>query len=151
MYLPPYYQHHKSDLGEAQILEDVRKGNLYRMVEVDIEVPECLWEHFSEMSPLFCTYAVPFEVIGEKMQAHVEKYNMDKRPRKLQVGGMKAKKLLLLTCLLKWYLDHGLHVTKIYQMIEFSPQSCSASPEKASQMPKEKGMRIQRNCFRVTP
>ena len=87
-------------------------------------MPEYLWEHFSEMSPLFCTCAVLFEVIGEKMQAHVEKYYMDKIPRKLLVGGMKAKKLLLLTCLLKWYLDHSLHVTKIYQMIEFSPQSC---------------------------
>ena len=63
VYLPSNYQHHKSDLGEAQILEDVRKGNLYGMVEVDIEVPKCLWEHFSEMSPLFCTCAFPFEVI----------------------------------------------------------------------------------------
>ena len=80
-YLSSYYQRHKSGLGEAQILEDVRKGNLYGMVEVDIEVLKCLWEHFSEMSPLFCTCAVPFEVIGEKMQAHVEKYDMDKRPR----------------------------------------------------------------------
>ena len=24
----------------------------------------------------------------------------------------------------KWYLDHGLHMTKIYQVIEFSPHSC---------------------------
>ena len=79
------------------ILEDVRKGNLYGMVEVDIEVPECLWEHFSKMSPLFCTCAVPFQVIGEKIQVHVKKYDTDKRPRKLLVGGMKAKKLLLLT------------------------------------------------------
>ena len=45
-YLPSYYQHHKSGLGEAQILEVVRKINLYGMFEVDIEVPECLWEHF---------------------------------------------------------------------------------------------------------
>ena len=59
------------------------------------------------------------------MQAHVKKkHDMDKRPRKLLVGGMKAKKILLLLYLLKWYMDHGLHVTKIYQVIEFSPQSC---------------------------
>ena len=49
---------------------------------------------------------------------------MEKRPRNLLVGGMKAKKFLLLTCLLKWYLDRGLHMTKLYQVIELSPQSC---------------------------
>ena len=37
---------------------------------------------------------------------------------------MKAKKFLLLMSLLKWYLDHGLHMTKIYRVIEFSPQNC---------------------------
>ena len=45
------------------------------------------------MNPLFCTHAVPFEVIGEKMQTHVEKYNMDKRSRRLLVGGMKQENL----------------------------------------------------------
>ena len=28
------------------------------------------------------------------------------------------------TPLLKWYLDHGLEVTKIHQVIEFKPQRC---------------------------
>ena len=37
---------------------------------------------------------------------------------------MKAKRLLLLSPLLKWYLDHGLTVTEVYQVIEFSPMSC---------------------------
>ena len=37
---------------------------------------------------------------------------------------MKAKRLLLLSPLLKWYLDHGLTVAQVYQVIEFSPMSC---------------------------
>ena len=106
MYLPPYYQHHKNGLEETQILEDVRNGSLYGIVEVDIEVPEHLWEHFAKMSPLFYMCAVPFEKIGERMQTHVEKYDMDKHPRRSLVGGMKAKKMLLLTALLQWYLHH---------------------------------------------
>ena len=32
--------------------------------------------------------------------------------------------MLLATPLLKWYLDHGLEVTKINQVIEFKPQRC---------------------------
>ena len=37
---------------------------------------------------------------------------------------MKARQLLIATPLLKWYLDHGLEVTKIYQVVEFKPQRC---------------------------
>lgn len=37
---------------------------------------------------------------------------------------MKAEKMLLGTPLLKWYLDHGLKVTRIYQVVEFNAQAC---------------------------
>ena len=45
-------------------------------------------------------------------------------PRRLLVGGMSAQKILLATPLLKWYLDHGMKVTKIYQVVEFTPKRC---------------------------
>ena len=35
---------------------------------------------------------------------------------------MKARQLLIATPLLKWCLEHGLEVTKIYQVIEYTPQ-----------------------------
>lgn len=37
---------------------------------------------------------------------------------------MRARKILLATPLLKWYLDHGLVVSRIYQVIEFTPDDC---------------------------
>ena len=37
---------------------------------------------------------------------------------------MKAEKMLLATPLLKWYLKHGMKVTRIYQVVEFTPQQC---------------------------
>lgn len=40
------------------------------------------------------------------------------------IGGMRARQILLATPLLKWYLEHGMVVTKIYQVIEFTPQRC---------------------------
>lgn len=104
------------------------------MVEVDIEVPEkwegefqpklSPWNYFKEMSPLFCNTEVKFEDIGEHMQKHIEKEGLSTHPRRLLVGGMKAEKMLLGTPLLKWYLDHGLKVTRIYQVVEFNAQAC---------------------------
>ena len=122
-YLPPYYQSHKKALTQDQILKDVVDGKLFGMVEVDIQVPEHLKSHFKEMSPIFCTCDVPVSAMGSLMQDHITKYNMSTKPRRLLIGGMKAKKILLLTPLLKWYIDHGLEVTDVYQVIEFYPQA----------------------------
>ena len=94
------------------------------MVEVDLEVSGHFYDYFDEISPLFCTCFIPLDVMGESTQKQIEELNLGKYPRKLLVGSMKAERLLLLSPLLKWYLDHGLTVTHIYQVIEFSPISC---------------------------
>jgi hypothetical protein len=105
------------------------------MVEVDIEVPE-QWglefegtksspkEYFEEMCPIFCNTEVGFDDIGEHMQAHVWEHDLSDKPRRLLVGGTKARQILLATPLLKWYLDHGLVVTKIYQVVEYRKMAC---------------------------
>jgi hypothetical protein len=113
----------------------VVKDQLFGMVEVDIEVPKqwpsyfdhptmTPYQYFREMSPLFCTTDIPYEVIGKHMQDHVEKYNLSKHSRRLLVGGMKGRDLLIATPLLQWYLNHGMVVTKIHQVVEFQQQRC---------------------------
>ena len=72
-------------------------------------------QYFQEMAPIFCTTNVPFSAIGEHMQEHVIENKLSESDRTLLVGGMEAKKILLATPLLKWYLDKGLKVGKIYQ------------------------------------
>ena len=37
---------------------------------------------------------------------------------------MQGKKILLAIPLLKWYLEHGLEVTKVHQVVEFTPEPC---------------------------
>ena len=90
-YLPPYYQSHKKGLTQDQIVKDVVDGKLFGMVEVDIQVPERLKTYFEEMSPIFCTCDVPVSAMGSLMQDHITKYNMSTKPRRLLIGGMKAK------------------------------------------------------------
>ena len=125
-YLPPYYQTHKRGLTREEILMDTISGHLFGMIEVDIEVPEEMYDRFQEMSPLFCTCDIPVSAMGEFMKEHIEKYKLSSKPRRLLVGGMKAERILLLTPLLKWYLNHGLVVTQVYQVIEFNPKTCFA-------------------------
>ena len=105
------------------------------MVEVDIRVPKqwsshfrhptlSPYDYFREMSPLFCSTDIAFDDIGAHMQAHIREYQLSDQPRRLLVGGMKARQILLATPLLQWYLKHDLVVTKIYQVVEFQQQRC---------------------------
>ncbi|KAJ8321637.1 hypothetical protein KUTeg_000108 [Tegillarca granosa] len=129
-----FQQFNRKRVTEKDILKGVQEEKLFGMVEVDIEVPEkwssdfkhrlSPYEYFQEMSPLFCTTDVPFEAFGEHMQRHVENHNLSKASRRLLVGGMKAQQILLASPLLKWYLDHRLQVTKVYQVVEYQQQRC---------------------------
>ena len=110
--------------------------NLFGMVQVDIRVPNqwphdkippsklSPWEYFQEMSPLFGNEQIPFEAIGEHMQEHVRTFGLSQKPRHLLVGAMKGKEMLIATPLLRWYLQHGMELTKIHEVIEFVPQAC---------------------------
>lgn len=133
------------------LLDGVRSGVLYGFLEVDIHCDEKEWtgdfrptetpeEYYSEFPPLFCSADIPFSEIGEHMQTHVRETQLQEHldaglpresfqfreppPRRLLVGGLKAERLLLHTDLLSWYLEHGLHVTRIYRVIEFHSARC---------------------------
>jgi hypothetical protein len=120
---------------ENEILEDVASGRLFGMVQCDFRVPDkwpsyfqhltmTPYEYFEEMSPLFCTTDVPFDLIGEHMQDHVQRFELSEKPRRLLVGGIRGREMLIATPLLKWCLEHGMVVTKIYQVVEFTPHRC---------------------------
>ena len=124
-YLPPFCKQHRSrHISMHDILQAVRSKALFGMVECDIHVPNKLYPHFAEMSPLFCTTDVSFKDMSPHIQSHVQERELSTKPRKLLVGGMKANRLLLATPLLKWYLEHGLEVTNIHKVIEYIPNAC---------------------------
>ena len=118
---------------ENEMLEGVASGRLFCMVECDIRVPDkwpsyfqhptmTPYEYFEEMVPLFCTTDVPFDLTGEHMQDHVQRFELSEKPRQLLVGGMRGRQMLLATPLLKWYLEHG--GDQIYQVVELTPHRC---------------------------
>ena len=58
------------------------------------------------------------------MQEFATERGLNTKSRTLLVGGMKAKKVLLATPLLRWYMQHGLLVTRVYQAVEYGKQKC---------------------------
>ena len=122
--------------SQQNILTAVEEGKFFGALEVDITVPEKQWtprmrknkefwvnfghrtpeDLYAEMPPLFLNTDIPVESMGNHMQEYMKETGMDmKRPRRLLVSGLKAEKVLLSSPLLRWYLEHGLEVTRVYQ------------------------------------
>ena len=111
----------QSSEEQDEIIQNVLNDKLFGFFEVDLEVPGQLRDKFSEFCPLFVISEVPEEQIPQHMKDY--KINtgrkMIKNNKKL-LGVMKAEKILLYSPLLKWYLNHGLQVTKIHRYISYT-------------------------------
>ena len=81
-------------------------------------------EKFSEICPIFKTTNISRDDIGDFMKAYAEEHNIMAQPRRSLIGSMKGEKILFSTPLLKWYLEHGLEVTKVHQVVEFTLVPC---------------------------
>ena len=58
------------------------------------------------------------------MKSYAEENKIVSQPRRSLIGSYFGEKILLATPLLKWYLEHGLEVTHVYQVIEYTPNTC---------------------------
>ena len=111
----------KKSFDQKRILKfskDVLKGNVFGFARVDIEVPDELYDKFSEMSPLFVVQEISDRDIPEKMKIYKENTGRKtvKGTKKL-LGVMKPKKILLYTLLMiEWYLQHWPRLTAVHQL-----------------------------------
>ena len=96
-------------------------------VEFDIEVPDHLKEYFSEMTPIFENVDVCLDDVGEFMQEYAKQHNIKDVPRRLLIRSYFGNKIGLTTPLLKWYLEHGLIITRIYTTVEYIPNAAFSS------------------------
>ena len=112
----------------------VLNGNLFGYLQVDIQVPEQLKDKFREFSPLFVVDSIPRDLVPFHMKEYQEKTKRKTLPEaKKLLGVLRAKKILLYTPLLKWYLEHGLKVTGIYKYLSYTPgKPFSWFPEEVS-------------------
>ena len=76
------------------------------------------------MCPIVKNTEISRDDTCEFMKAYADEHNIMAQPRRSLIGSMKGDKILLATPLLKWYLEHGLEVTKVHQVIEFTPEPC---------------------------
>lgn len=118
----------KSNFLEArEILQTITQGNLFGLVECDIEVPRWdaeLIEYFEQFPPICKSAEITIDDIGEHMKDYALENGYMSKPRRNLINSFWAKKILLTTPIVQWMLKKGLMVSRIYQFIEFKPKSC---------------------------
>ena len=116
---------YKTKLTMTEIIDAIKSG-LFGCVECDLHVPEHLKQYFEEMTPIFKNIDISRNDIGHHMKTFGESHEIMNTPRRSLIGSMFGKKVLMATPLLKWYLEHGLEITRIYQVVEYTPAACFA-------------------------
>ena len=109
---------------QASILEKVKSGELFGLVQCDIHVPDNLKPYFEDLPPLFKNTNVSREDIGEHMETYCINNKLMRQPRRTLISSFFGENVLLTTPLLKWYLQQGLVVTDIQQIVEYKPNAC---------------------------
>ena len=114
-------------MNEQILLSAIRNNKIFKMVLCDIKAPEHLKPYFSEffrINPIFKNVEVGREDIGDLMEKFAVDNNLLSKPQKMLIASYFADKLLLITPLSKWYINHGLEVTKIYKVLQYLTVKC---------------------------
>ena len=118
---------HPRNSKPLQLEDCVKKiadGSFYGFVECDISVPKELEHKFTEMAPIFKNTEISRQHLSDHMREFAEETGTLKRPQRMLIGSLFGEKILLLSTLAQWYLKHGLRITRVYQLVEYSPQKC---------------------------
>ena len=121
---PRRRRHARWTMTSQQILSGVRAGTVFGLIECDLCVPKALREHFADMQPVFKNIRLTRDDLGPFMRRYAEEHNIMATPRRMLEGSCRGDKILLATPLQRWYMDHGLEVTHVYQIVEYDPIPC---------------------------
>ena len=121
-FLKVFFQHTfgvDRTFSHDEILTAVLNGKFFGFVECDLHVPDSLVSKFSEMPPIFKNVSLDRSHLSDHMREFAESEGHLSRPQRCLIGSMRGEKILLLSELLKWYLEQGLTVSRIYRLVEF--------------------------------
>ena len=111
-----------TEMSELEIVEGVKAGSIFGLIQVDVHTPDHLKEKFSEMTPIFKNSLVGLGDVGDHMKRYLEASGKLKQPQRQLIGSFFGNGILLGTPLLKWYLDHGLLVSKVHLVVQYTPE-----------------------------
>lgn len=107
-----------------QILDAIQNSILFGAMECDIHVPDRLKHAYTEMCHIFKKTNTSLDDTCGHMETFERERNIMAQPYPSLIGTTFGGKILLATKLIKCYVDHGLQITCVYQVIALKPSCC---------------------------
>ena len=76
------------------------------------------------MWPIFKNAKIQEKDLSEHMKMYLQDTKTTYKPSRKLIGSLKGEEILLYTPLMRWYLQKGLIISKVYQAIKFTPKRC---------------------------
>ena len=109
----------KGKMSEENLIHSIVTNQLFGVLEADIHVPDHLLDFYASWPPLYGNSTIRFEDIGAHMQQYVRDKGLSTGPKKLLITANKAVKIMIITPLVKWYLSHGLVITRVHNFFQY--------------------------------
>ena len=109
---------YRRSLTEQQLLDGIKKRNLFGYFQCDIEVPEDLRANLANFPPVFRNTLVSKDDIGDLMKTYAEEEVIMSQPGKNMISSSTLQNETLITPLLLFYLQLGHVVTKKHRFVE---------------------------------
>jgi len=92
-------------------------NTFFGLVEVDIKIPEDKYNYFGEMSPIFKNIEYSEAEGGEYMKKIILAKRDKLTTSKKLIASLKATRILIKSTRLKWLIEKGAVITKLYSVI----------------------------------
>ena len=110
--------------SEHDLIQEIREGRIFGAALVDITTPDELRERFSDLPPIFKHADIGLEDLSDYMKNLCLESGANTNKRRSLISSYHAREILIITPLLRWYMEHGLVVTKLYMTLEWEPRRC---------------------------
>ena len=121
---------YRRSITEEQLLERIKKGNVFGYVQCDVEVPENLRANFANFPPVFKNILVSKNDIGDLMKTYAEEEGIMSQPRRMLISSFTLQNGTLNTPLLlfcNWGLLLQKYTVFLVHPKEMFHQLCTGS------------------------
>ena len=107
------------------MIDDIRSGELFGFIIADVESPQDVIAEMKEFPPIIRKMTLTEDHLSDytKERLKKEKPNLKKFQRDTLVQCFNGKQLLLMTPLVKFYLEKGLQIHNITKFIQYIPST----------------------------
>ena len=120
-----YFLWHSTKITQDDIINAIKNEKIFGLCKVDISCPKAAQKKYLDLNfpPIFRHVSVTENMLQPKMLAYAGENNVKFPLDKQLTLTFNAKEIILATPMLKYYLDNGLKIDKIYYVVEYLKQA----------------------------